>query len=93
MSDVRGESKKQNGLKKVAGGCIMPNFMFIESNVEKTWMHHVGFLALQDSTGTTILSFFWLYRHNHLDPRHVSKAQAQVHVHTPAVAQDTMKSS
>ena len=27
------------------------------------------------------MSVFWLYKHNHLDPRNVSKAQAQVRVH------------
>ena len=75
MANVTGVSKKQNGLKKrLQVDASCLSFMFIESNVEK----HRCTMPV------------FLYRQNNLDPRNISKAKAQVHVHTPAVAQDTM---
>jgi len=65
--------KKQNDLKKML-------------QVDASFQASCSLKAMLRKRGCT-MSVFWLYKHNHLDPRNVSKAQAQVHVHTPAVAQ------
>ena len=51
-----GKCWEVNSLEKtVARGCTMSRFMFIESNVEKTWMHNVRILESNVIQGVVVL--------------------------------------